>query len=291
MGIGLDYTEEIAPPALTAAGATVVFRYLSWLPNRKVIGAAEYARLVGAGLTVVLNWEFRATDWLGGAAVAIMHATEAVRQARALGYPSGHALIGSCDMDTWGPATQAYADAFRDTVHRGGYAAGVYGATDALDYCTAHGYGVLWQSMSTAFSRGANAHQHPRANYWQKGTRTVAGVSCDWSLIIDNPTPGDAMVMLATDGTHYYVCDGVTSRPIDPARIGDFVYAAGQGLCSLAHGTPGKEWVNATTRGGWSEEVFGKLVPNPSVPTNPPVEPSAHDVASEIIRQLIGTSG
>lgn len=86
----VDYSfARPAPSALRAAGYQGVVRYLDWLPNPKVIDGAELAALHAAGLSVALVWESvaqRASS--GGQAGGKADATEALRQADALGFPA-----------------------------------------------------------------------------------------------------------------------------------------------------------------------------------------------------------
>lgn len=276
MGIAVDYIHRINPTALKAADVVAVSRYLSYPSTLgKVIGYDEYLELTNAGLQVVLNWEWVARDWAGGGMIGAQHASEAVRQARLLGYPQGDCVIGSCDYDVQNVAEiVAYASAFRDVVHGAGYTVGVYGPTNVIDWCAANGFDVFWQSMSTGFTAGRNATLNPHTDWWQQGSITIAGQQCDKNTIIRSiSSGGQTMSMIATDGTKYYLCDGVTSREIDPAHIPDILYVAAQGLCTLAHGTPGADWKTRDVRGGWSAAVFGAVTTTPA-PT-PPVDVAA----------------
>jgi hypothetical protein len=190
VGIVLDYTARIAPAALKAAGVVGVCRYLKpdSVPEYR-IGVAEYRELVGAGIDVTLNWEFDAYDWLGGAGRGQAHGEDAVRQARALGYPAGRVIVGSADFDMtlgqWGTSAASYARAFATAVRAGGYRPGVYGPWDVLGWVKAAGLmDAFWQSMSKAFSAGRNATAWPGAHLWQQGYRTVAGQQTDWNEIL-----------------------------------------------------------------------------------------------------------
>lgn len=191
MALGLDYIHEIPVSALKDAGVTDVFRYLSYLPNSigKVITAGEYNRLnAEPSITLHLNWEKAANDWLGGASAGTAHAKEAVRQARMLSYPPGREIIGSCDFDCtiteWNLSAKKYAAAFVATVHDGGYRPGVYGPWDVLGWCENVGFDYFWQSMSTDFSQKRNGKRHPLTDWWQRGYKTVNGQQCDYSDII-----------------------------------------------------------------------------------------------------------
>jgi peptidoglycan hydrolase-like protein with peptidoglycan-binding domain len=128
---GLDYSFS-HPDLDTAwnAGYRFVSRYLSWLPNAKVITAAEYQALLAKGFQVSLNWEYGAKDQLDGAPSGKLHAAEAVKQARALGYPAGSTIYFSADFDVTEAqqtAVNAYMLAAKAVVHAAGYRIGIYG--------------------------------------------------------------------------------------------------------------------------------------------------------------------
>lgn len=190
-----DAIRSPSTSALKGMGVAAMSRYLSWTDRDsigKVIGPVEYGRLIGDGVGVLLNWEYAATDWMGGATAGKAHGEEAVRQARRLGHPPGRAIIGSADMDMtatqWTSAGRGYAVAFATAVRAGGYVAGVYGPWDVLDWCFKLGmYGVFWQSMSTAFSGRRNAHPWPGAHLRQTHQQTIGGVGCDLSQILIDP--------------------------------------------------------------------------------------------------------
>lgn len=198
MGIALDYTHRIDPAALRAAGATDVLRYLKpdSAPEYRIT-AAEYRELQAAGIGVTLNWEFRATDWLGGATAGTAHAGLAVAQARALGYPAGCVIVGSADFDMtstqWSSAGRAYARAFKTGLQLGLYRFGVYGPWDVLGWCRDEvPADMYWQArMSWAFSQGRNAHDWPGAHLIQRRHLTVAGQDTDQNDII-RPNWGQA---------------------------------------------------------------------------------------------------
>lgn len=192
MGVALDYTRRIAPSALKAAGAAYVCRYLSWLPNAKVILKPEYDELTAAGFKVLLNWEYDEHDWLSGAAGAKSHATEAVRQAKLLGHPLGWPIPGSADFDMtraqWLASGKAYATTYKAVIHDAGYAVGGYGPWDVLQWLHDEvDFDVYWQSMSTSYSAHRNAQQWPGAHLWQRHGGTVGGVSVDVNDIIKEP--------------------------------------------------------------------------------------------------------
>lgn len=216
-----DYTHRIAPSALKGAGVVGVCRYLSYpVPSGKVIGRAEYDELRAAGITVILNWEYDASDWLGGAAKGAAHGAEAVRQAKALGHPAGMPLPGSCDIDMspgqWSTTGRAYALAYASAVRAGNYLPGVYGPWDVLTWCRDQaGYGWFWQAgMSTAWSGGRNANAWPGAHLRQRYHQTVGGLDTDHNDILRPDWAGDDMALSQEDLTNIVnaICNGSTLK-------------------------------------------------------------------------------
>lgn len=241
MGIALDYTARIDPAALKAVGVTDVCRYLCYLPtgNWKVIRKGEYDELLAAGINVTLNWELDARDWAHGEGTGQAHGTEAVRQAKALGYPAGCVIIGSADFDmtrsTWDSLAQHYARGFAAAIRAGGYQPGVYGPYDVLTWCRDTGlFTAYWQAgMSTAWSGGRNRNAWPGVHLRQRRHLTVAGQDTDLSDIHITPwgqaraaaphllSAGDdmpQMLVKAADGQHWLV-DGMFRRPIAVADL------------------------------------------------------------------------
>lgn len=195
MTIVIDTIKSPPVDAMRAAGVVGVSRYLYWNDSRdnlnKVIEKPEFDWLHSNGFDVMLNWEGSARDWLGGAAAAKIHATEAVRQARALGYPAGCTIYGSVDFDMtlaeWNGAGRPYGQTYSSVTRDGGYVAGVYGPWDVLGWCQQLGGGVFggfWQTMSTAWSGGRNAQLWPGAHLRQRGSMTIGGQDCDYNDII-----------------------------------------------------------------------------------------------------------
>ena len=226
MSIVLDYTSRINPVALKQAGAIGVSRYLSFLPNPKVILQPEYDELINAGVNVTLNWEYRALDWTGGSNAAAIHAGEAVRQANARGYRKGKVITGSADFDMtpaqWDSAGKFYAATYAREIRNGGFRPGVYGPWDVLQWVKDAGYmDAFWQSMSTSHSSGRNAKPWPGAHLRQRAHLTVGGIDTDYSDILILPLWGgntggtDFMisriaVVKAPDGSSkYYLGDGI----------------------------------------------------------------------------------
>lgn len=180
----LDYTGRLTPDQIRAGGASGVCRYLSWLPNPKVILKPEYDMLISGGIDVICNWEFDAFDWLSGAAGAQMHATEAVRQLKALGYPAGHPVPGSCDFNIsrtqWADFGLGYARTYSAIIADAGYMPGVYGPGSVLSWCQndVPAMKFFWQAgMSWGWLM--NNSDWPDAHLIQRRQRTVSGVDTD----------------------------------------------------------------------------------------------------------------
>lgn len=97
---GVDYAWwRPADSFFTANGIQFVSRYLSWLPNGKVLQLPEYQHLTALGLKVCLNWEFDAQDQKRGYSGGVADASEAYRQVRAMGIPEPFAVYFSADWD------------------------------------------------------------------------------------------------------------------------------------------------------------------------------------------------
>lgn len=178
---GLDYAwGRPSPSGLRAQGFQFVSRYLSWLPNGKVISIAERDQLLMAGLDISLNWEFAAGDQLNGAGTGATHAREAVRQAQALGYPPGSTIYYSSDTDVtraqWDGPVKAYQLSARAVTNGGGYRFGIYGGYDVIRWSFDEGVAQDgWQTYAWSEGRwDSRAHMRQTRN-----NVTVLGVDCD----------------------------------------------------------------------------------------------------------------
>ncbi len=191
----VDYAFPLHPStaALRAAGATGVSRYLSRRTPAalgKIVTAQEYQQLLADGFEVVLNWEYDARDYLGGAMAGANHAREAINQATALGYPRGCVIIGSADADVsradWLGTGRPYYYAFSTGLRIAGYRPGIYGPYDVLTWAREDDVAdIFWQAgMSTAWSQGRNRNLWPGAHLRQRRQVIIDGADCDVSDII-----------------------------------------------------------------------------------------------------------
>jgi len=281
--IALDYTARIPPSALTAAGVSDVCRYLCYLPvgSWKVITKGEYDELVAAGIGVTLNWELAANDWAHGESAGLAHGTEAVRMAKALGYPRGCAIIGSADFDmdraTWDNAARFYCRGFANAIRGGGYRPGVYGPWDVLTWVRDAGLmDVFWQAgMSTAWSGGRNRNVWPGAHLRQRRHITVGGQDCDandihiptWGQmraggsVLDTGDDMGRQMLVADSSGVVWLVDGLTrSRVVDVAGTGNGQAHQEALLGNLGNnGQVAKFGTPPAGMGVWGVDVGGRL--------------------------------
>ncbi|MEY9855961.1 peptidoglycan hydrolase-like protein with peptidoglycan-binding domain [Catenulispora sp. GAS73] len=119
---GIDYSDaSLTAASVAAAGYGFVCRYLSWLPNTKVLTLSEAQALTAAGLGIVSNWESDGLQsWQTGVpsdpySQGAGHATEAQRQALADGMPSTRPIYFSVDFDLQ-PSMYAALNSYFDGV-------------------------------------------------------------------------------------------------------------------------------------------------------------------------------
>lgn len=175
---GIDYAwSKPLPEAIVKAGKTFVCRYLAKLPNGKVISTTELHALLGAGISVVFNWEQAAGDMLKGHSTGAEHAQEAARQLASLGVPTTIPVYFSCDVNITTPtqmnAVQQYLGGAASVL---GYRrVGVYGEADVIDACVPS-Y-AMWGWQTYAWSGGrisGKAHL-----YQYRNGVVVGGVDVD----------------------------------------------------------------------------------------------------------------
>jgi hypothetical protein len=192
MSVVVDYAFKPWPStaALKAAGASGVSRYLSYVNPRtapKIVTKAEYDALLAAGLAVVLNWEYDTHDFTNAGFDARLAANEALRQARALGYPDVCPIYFSVDFDATAGQWPTIAARFRAVNAVLGVArTGIYGPWDVLEWARRDGVAAwFWQAgMSTSWSAGRNRNLWPGAHLRQRRTATIGGADCDINDII-----------------------------------------------------------------------------------------------------------
>jgi hypothetical protein len=162
---------------LWAAGKRFVCRYLAYLPNGKVLGSSERAALHAKGFAIVLNWEQSSGDMTKGYATGVTHATEALRQANALGAPSWVPIYFSCDVNVVNPtqldAVQAYLNGAASMLGRS--RVGVYAQYSVIEALVPGTAAYGWQTYAWS-----NGKVSARAHFLQYHNGViVAGADCD----------------------------------------------------------------------------------------------------------------
>ena len=184
---GVDYawSRPSSPQALRAAGYSFVARYLSWDTSGKNLTASEAQSLFAAGIDVVANWEWDATDALDGYSTGVNDATEAQTLAAQCGMPADRPIYFSVDFDAT-PGQEAAIDSYFDGVASviGLARTGAYGGYYVIQRLFDDGK-IKWGWQTYAWSGG---QWDPRAQLQQIDNGvTVAGASCD----IDQAVAGD----------------------------------------------------------------------------------------------------
>jgi len=175
---GVDYAwERPSPTELAAAGYRFACRYLSWDTSGKNLSDTERRALHAAGLDVVLNWEYQPHAALGGYGQGTADATEALRQARALGAPDSAAIYFSVDFDAQSDqllAVEQYVQGCCMVLGR--ERVGTYGGIRVINALVRAGLGS-WYWQTYAWSAGA---WNPAAHIRQvRNGVTVAGANVD----------------------------------------------------------------------------------------------------------------
>lgn len=249
---GLDYSfGRINPAVAWNDKYRFVCRYLSWLPNSKCINAAEYAQLSAQGFEIALNWEFQAKDCLGGAASGKLHANEAVKQARAVGYPAGSTIYFSADFDATEaqqPVINAYLAAARVILKAAGYRTGVYGGFYVVK--RAFDAGVIDDGWQTYAWSGGQWDVRAAIHQDRNGI-SEAGCSCDHNTRVGVTYLGNRKSTLPT---------APPPKPAPaPAPVHTYTVKAGDTLSGIAAKLGFKDW---TVLYNANKAVIG---PNPNV--------------------------
>jgi hypothetical protein len=189
MSVVLDYAWRPHPSveAMRAYGVSGVVRYLSYLPNGKVIDGVEYLDLVNAGFDVAFVWERAADDFADPSFNAVSAAREALRQLAVIGAPDDTVIYYGLDWDVQAAQWATCLTKLRqvNAVH-GASRTGLYGPYDALEWAKRDGVAHwFWQAgMSTAWSYGRNRNAWPGGLHLrQVKTVDLAGADVDVNII------------------------------------------------------------------------------------------------------------
>jgi hypothetical protein len=205
--IGLDFAwDKPGPSAMKAAGYNFACRYLSYNTTGKNLTLAEANSLIAAGVDIVCNWEYSASEALDGYSKGVSNATEAQKQALACGMPADRPIYFSVDFDATSAQQTAinnYFDGIASVLGRGrtGAYGGYYVIKRLFDAAK-----ISWGWQTYAWSGGL---WDSRAQLRQvKNGITVDGADCDkdeawaadygqWGAI---PAGGALAVANNTDG-------------------------------------------------------------------------------------------
>src|SRR5690349_9108953 len=175
---GLDFAwEKPRPSAMRAAGFTFACRYLSFSTTGKNLTRSEAQALAAAGVDIVSNWEYTASEALNGFSQGVTNAREAQRQALACGMPADRPIYFSVDFDaTPGQQTaiNSYFDGVASVLGRG--RTGAYGGFYPIQRLFNAGK-ISWGWQTYAWS-GGQWDARAQLRQVQNGV-TIGGADCD----------------------------------------------------------------------------------------------------------------
>lgn len=172
----IDYSHWRPEPAYVKhAGVLGVVRYLSYLPNAKVITKTEYDALLRNGLTVSLVWEQGANDWQKGDVRGALDGAEARRQARILGFPDSRPIFAAYDSNVQPTQLSAAVDYQRGFNRGAGGPQGAYSTGFVLNSLFDLGFiTVGWQTNARGWY--GNRADCPRAALFQRYNQFLPGL-------------------------------------------------------------------------------------------------------------------
>jgi hypothetical protein len=134
------------------------------LTSRKILSPDEATKLLDAGLTIGLVWEYTAGRAASGADVGVADAKEAEAQAVALGYPNNLPIFYAVDFGTSPSVVLPY---FQGISSVAAHPVGVYGSLQVTEGVLNSGYAtVAWQTCGwsgLAVSSRASLYQRLHA--------------------------------------------------------------------------------------------------------------------------------
>lgn len=177
-GLGDVWDYSFARPTLQGAPIMGVCRYLDYLPNSKVVQAAELKYIMGCGKVVLFNWENGAQDMLKGEPEGSAHAFEANRQLDSLGIGSEYPIIYSADWDAQ-PSQYAAIASYLDAAAKQGRPVGIYGKNAMVHWMLANGHATIgWVTLAWLSGQTVS----PLAHLFQDGVNSPNGT--DHNIIL-----------------------------------------------------------------------------------------------------------
>jgi LysM repeat protein len=153
MANGVDYSwARPGAKAIHDGGYTFAARYLSYDTSGKNISSEEASDLLNNGVSIVLVWEQAANDALQGHDKGVAEATDALAQARAIGFPEDRPIYFAVDFDEADTDQQnnALYDYFRGVVEVIGFnRVGIYAGYYPVKRVHEQGLAKwLWQTLA-----------------------------------------------------------------------------------------------------------------------------------------------
>ncbi|WP_040423157.1 DUF1906 domain-containing protein [Corynebacterium lipophiloflavum] len=191
VGTVLDYSAGVpSGNSIKIAGHLGAVRYVSqprpeaaWMRG-KPVSLAETLDFKANGLATASVYQFgraQTADWLGGAASAAVHAPQAIDLHRAAGGPAGRPIYIAIDDNPtraqYDNQIRPYLRAFSAALSVAGYATGIYGNYNTIEWALSDGIGThFWMH-----DWGSGGRIHPRAAIHQvaRWKTTIDGVECD----------------------------------------------------------------------------------------------------------------
>lgn len=161
---GIDYSwGRPDPQCLHSKGKRFAVRYVSFNTTGKNISAGEARVLTAAGLSIVTNWENKASDQMGGRSAGRAHAGVAVALHEKAGGPPDRPIYFSTDFDASASNLDVCREYWRGAADEiGRDRVGVYGGYRTIAYAANNDIRWLWQTYAWSGGRW-----HPRANLQQ----------------------------------------------------------------------------------------------------------------------------
>lgn len=261
LGTLIDYSAGIpSAAAIRAAGYAGAIRYCSdpreaWMAG-KPLRRSEADALRGAGLEVVSCYQFGkgdTSDWLGGHAAGVQHATRALEIHRAAGGPDGAPIYMSIDSNPDRARFDAQVLPFLQGCESvlGHARTGVYCNAPTIDWALAAGVGAFfWQH-----DWGSGGRVHDAAHLHQRtiDADSLDGVGIDLNTILKpgygqwsgsaagTTTPPAAQASAPAPGDAADLLGRVTGSAGDPAALlGDGTLDRITSLADRALGLAGK---------------------------------------------------
>lgn len=191
VGTVLDYSAGVpSGNSVKIAGHLGAVRYVSqprpdaaWMRG-KPVSLAETLDFKANGLATASVYQFgraQTADWLGGAASAAVHAPQAIDLHRAAGGPAGRPIYIAIDDNPtraqYDNQIRPYLRAFSAALSVAGYATGIYGNYNTIEWALGDGIGTYFWMHDW----GSGGRIHPRATIHQvaRWKTTIDGVECD----------------------------------------------------------------------------------------------------------------